>query len=407
MQSANTKLLKEINTLTVLDIIREKEPISRADIVKESNLAFPTVMRIVDALIGLNLVVETEKVSTGVGRKPILLMLNKDAFYVMGILIFSRVDIVLLDIKTNIVAKQYASMDLRNIDFEKEIELIVDAVENILAKTKIDRASIAGIGIGMPGTDFKSNELIEHFQFQGWQRDLDVKSLLEKRLKIKVYVDNISRTMTYGEIFYGWGKKYKDFVYLMVDFGVSGNIVQNSKILTGKNDVAGEYGHVSINHLSGRECYCGNKGCIESYTSEYGILKTIQQELPLYEKSILHEWIGNDINNLNFEMAVKALREGDALVKKIFDEAGKMIGLFLVNMINMINPPVIILGGSVIAADPDIVKIAEDIIKKGVFSNKARKTKIVCSSIPKEKLYLGTTARIILNALNDFAIEKK
>jgi N-acetylglucosamine repressor len=405
MPVANIKLLKEINTLSVLDIIKDKEPISRADIVKETKLAFPTVMRIVDALMGLNLVVETEKGSSGVGRKPILLALNKDAFYVIGIFIFSRLDIVIVDIKRNVLLKQFESINMSEYNFEKQIDIIVEAVENILANSKIDRSAIAGIGVGMPGTDFKSSELIEHSQFEGWQRNLDVKSLLEKRLNIKIHVDNISRSMTYGEIFYGWGQKYKDFAYIMIDFGVSGNIVQNSRIMAGKNDVAGEYGHVSINPLFGRECYCGNKGCIESYTSEKGILKTIREELHKYPESDLYKTVGSNFENLTFDIVVDALKEGDMLVKKTFDEVGKIIGLFLVNMINMLNPPVIVLGGSVIDACPEIVKIAEAVIKNGVFSNKARKTKILYSSLPKEKLYLGTTAKIILNALNDYAIK--
>jgi predicted NBD/HSP70 family sugar kinase len=223
---------------------------------------------------------------------------------------------------------------------------------------------------------------------------------------MRVHVDNISRTLTYGEIFYGWGKKYKDFAYVMIDFGVSGNMVQNSKIVKGKNNVAGEYGHVSIDPFRGKACYCGNKGCIESYISERGIVRAVQDGQGGNKNSLVFQVAAKRRESVSFSLVKEALSAKDPFVENIFIEAAQTLGYFLVNMVNLTNPPVIILGGSVVDAFPQMVEIAGAFIKEGVFSNKARKTEVLLSLLSREKLYLGTTTRVILNALNRYAAKK-
>lgn len=404
MEIATQRLVREINALTVLNIIREEEPISRADIVKKSRLAFPTVMRIVDIFIQRNLVIETVRGDSEVGRKPILLCLNKDAFYVIGAAIHANLDVWIMDMQSNILAKWSECIRAGENASIYQINRTAELINMLIANSGIRKEAIAGVGVGMPGTDFKSDVNIRNSQFSGWQQNIDVKSILEEKTGLPVYADNVSRTYTYGELYYGWGRKYKDFLCVMIDFGVSGCNVVNSKIMNGAHGVSGELGHVSIDPLHGRPCYCGNKGCIESYISREGILCTLRERLTC--ASPLFQAIKGDLSSLTFSKAVEAIPH-DPTVLEVFREAGRMLGYLLVNLVNIYDPAVIVLGGSVAASCEDFRAEAERTVHEGVFSNKARNVKVLTSLLPESQWQLGTTAKVIQNTLNAYVHNNK
>ena len=203
--TADTKMLKSINTWSILNIIREKEPISRADIVKESSLAFPTVMRIVNELIQIGLVIEEGKGEPEVGRKPVLLRMKIDSFYVIGISVLPNIDVYIVDPVENIIAEYKEPRSTSRLDADRQINRIIEIIGQLLGKTQISKEYVAGISLATPGTDFKSSGKIEDYRFLGWNKDIDAAKILQEKLGIPVIADNLSRATAYSEIFHGWG----------------------------------------------------------------------------------------------------------------------------------------------------------------------------------------------------------
>lgn len=396
-----TKFVREINSMHVLEIIREQQLISRADIVKRSKLTFPTVMRIVDNFIQSGLLIETEKGETEVGRKPMLLSLRKDAFYIVSVVIHATIDVLLLDFQNNVLAKWSEPVFSNREDCMQQLERVVTLVNLVISNTNIDRNAIAGVGVSRPGTDFRvdPNEIAET-QFSGWNQDIDVRCILEERLGLKVLEENISRTHAYGEMYFGWGRDFKDFLFLMVDYGLSGSLVSDGKVICGQNNVAGEYGHMSIDPLNGRHCYCGSRGCIESYISEIGLVKTMQERMQ--PNGGLARRLKNGTGKLSFQELLLSLKAGDEEVEALFRDAGRLLGYQLVSMVNMMNPGVIVLGGSVVLATPIVADEAKKIVRENVFSNKARNVKILTTRIPADQQYLGSSALVIADALKSY-----
>lgn len=396
-----TKFVREINSMHVLEIIREQQLISRADIVKRSKLAFPTVMRIVDNFIQQGLLIETEKDGVEVGRKPMLLSLRRDAFYIVSVVIHATIDVLLLDFQNNILAQWSEPVFSNREDCMQQLERVVTLVNLVISNTNIERSAIAGVGVSRPGTDFKVDpQEVVSTQFSGWNQNIDVRRILEEKLGLTVLEENISRTLAYGEMYYGWGREFKDFLFLMVDYGLSGSLVHDGKVLCGQNNVAGEYGHMSIDPINGRRCYCGNRGCIESYISEVGLVKTMQERMQPGGNLARH--LKNGVSSLDFQELLKGLGRKDEEVEQLFRDAGRLLGYHLVSMINMVNPGVIVLGGSVVLATPIVAEEARRVVYENVFSNKARNVKILTTRIEADQQYLGSTALVITSALKNY-----
>ncbi|MBE5767751.1 MAG: ROK family protein [Clostridiales bacterium] len=396
MELATQKLVREFNAMTILNVIRENEPISRADIVKITKLAFPTVMRIVDMLINGNLVIETVPAESTVGRRPMLLCMNKDAFYVIGAVIHSNIDIWMLDMQSNVLSKWSELVHPGKDTAEDQLARTAEMINMLIASCGIEKERIAAVSIAHPGTDFLANPRIQTTQFAGWQKPHHIKPLMEEAIGLPVRVENISRAFTYGEIYHGLGRHYKDFLLVRVDSGVSGCNVINSKILEGKHGVSGEFGHTSIDPINGRLCYCGNRGCIESYISKWGIVETLQERLD--STSPLYQALRGSLSLLTFEKAAEATQY-DPVVAEVFREAGRLFGHTLVNFVNMLDPNAIILCGDVVTASNDFVKEAERVMRASIFSNKARKVKLLVSPIRDSQRLLGTATAAILDTL--------
>lgn len=372
------ELLKRINRNIIIKLIIKHGVISRSELAKITKLALPSVMRIVDGLISENLVKEVGKGDSTGGRKPGLITLNQEALYIIGVEIAINTTMVLTDLGGNII-ERWESPQMAFVSPEEMLESINENIERLIARNKIDRSRIAGVGIGTPGTNFKHIRDIDKSVLKGWER-INVKAWFEAKTDIPVFVDNVARTRTLSELWFGAGRRCKSFIYVFVDQGVGCGIVNNGVIHEGHGSVAGEFGH-SIIEYKGRECYCGNRGCIEMYVSAGSITNEAEKAL--------------GISRGAYKFKDVIAREADPRILRVLSESAEVLAAGVANLINIFNPEAVVLGGIVPVESRYFAEAAIKAIDGNVFNNNAMNTPVLVSDIAQDRICIGSVALVI------------
>ncbi len=372
-------LLKEINRNIITKLVVKHGEISRSEISRITKLALPSVMRLVDGLIEDGIILDIGKGESSGGRKPKLLTLNKDAMYIIGVEIAIETSVVLTNLLGDVI-EEWTSNEMEYSTPTEMLEKIEATIEKFVIKNNIPEDKIAGIGIGTPGTNFKYTREIEYSILKGWEQ-IDVKAWFEARTERKVFVDNVARTRTLSELWFGRGKDLNSFIYVFVDQGVGCGIVINQNIYEGYNQVAGEFGHSVIDY-KGRPCYCGNDGCIEMYVSAGAIANDVKKALGSSE---------------DIKLADVISKSEDDLIKEILISSGEILSVGIGNLINSFNPQAIVLGGKV-SMELDIIReTVNKEINKNIFSNFSVDTPVYTSSVTREDKCIGSIALVINN----------
>lgn len=367
---ARPGLLKKMNRNLIIQLIFKHKTISRAALAKETALALPSVMRLVDGLIKDGIVIDIGKGASSGGRRPNLLSLNKELCYIFGVEIAVKTTVVLTDMTGNIIETRHTK-EMEDNTPENVLQWILDAMAKMKASYHIKDEKIAGVGLGTPGTNFKYIRGIEKTILPGWET-IDVKAWFEKQVSFPVYVDNVARTRTLAEMWFGHGQHHQDFIYVLVDQGVGCGIVKENKIHEGSHNSAGEFGHHVIQY-KGNPCYCGKSGCIEMYVSVGAILRHLNKE---HFKDVLSDKEPLTINYLN--------------------EVGEQLAIGISNLINIFNPKAVILGGIVPMKSDTIFNALKENLHNQIFSNDALETIILRGAIETDGI--GSIA-LVMNQL--------
>jgi len=260
---------------------------------------------------------------------------------------------------------------------QRGVESVIERIERCI-KDAVDEADlslkqVAGVGIGAPGAvNFKDGSVIFAPNMDGW-KDVPLKKELEKLLDVPVFVENDCNISALG-VYYGELKgKPREMVGIFVGTGIGGGLVINGELYSGFSHTAGEVGHMVLD-VNGPKCGCGNKGCFEALASRTAIFQRIKAGVKDGEKTLLTEMLGNDLSDLRSGDLRKAIRRGDKFVDKVVEEASEYIGIAAANLINILNPEVLVLGGGVIEALADemmgvIIETAKDYAMPGSMKN--------------------------------------
>ncbi len=357
IRTGDPEMAREINRSLILNILREQDLLSRADIARALDLSKATVSTIVSNLIQDELVEERgagDSLESG-GRKPIMLSLNSSKKYVIGV-----------DIGTTSTAA--ATADLKgkhlqvtrrqtgdNLSVDRVLTQVQELIEQAIHKSKIDRAHILALGVSAAGIVNSVKGYIYFSPDFDW-KDVDIKSLLEKKTGFPVVVDNCTRTMTLGEQWYGRIRDARNVLYVNVGYGIGSALILNKHIYSNHS----EFGHSFITKQKIR-CHCGKYGCLEAVASGNAI------------ESQANELLGDKVDKrITAKMLATMARDGDRTARGIFQNAGRYLGRAISIATNLFNPNTIVIGGGVALAgelllDPlvqEFDKQTMDIIRK-------------------------------------------
>jgi N-acetylglucosamine repressor len=325
MRTGSKQLIREINQAIVINTIRSHGSLSRTDIAQISRLSPPTVTAITAELIEAGLLYERSTGSSTGGRRPVLLALNAKAGYVVGIKLTEESAIaVLTDLDATVIARHTAVMGGH--EPAQVVETLVAVVQRLAEAAT--GTPIYGVGVGMAGVIDRQRDMVRYATYFGWH-DLPFGQLLEQRLELPVVVDNDVNALTAAELWFGAGRGIADFLVVSLGRGVGLGMVLNGQLYRGSAGGAGEFGHITV-VIDGPACACGKAGCLEALVSDPALVR--RAEVILGQPT-------------SIQAAIELALSGDAAIQNIFAAAGRTLGMAVANLINVLNPALVIIGG--------------------------------------------------------------
>lgn len=252
---------------------------------------------------------------------------------------------------------------------DKVIERVARCIEDAVDESDLSLKQVAGVGIGAPGAvDFAEGRVIFAPNMQGWE-NVPLKKELEKRLGVPVFVENDCNIAVLGVFASELKSKPKNLLGIFVGTGIGGGLIINGDLYSGHGHTAGEIGHMVV-EVNGPKCGCGNKGCLEALASRTAIFQQIKAGVKDGQKTLLTDMLGEDLEDLRSGDLRKAIRRGDKFVDGVIESAAEYIGIATANLVNILNPEVVVLGGGVIEALEDemmgiIIETAKDYAMPG------------------------------------------
>lgn len=266
-------------------------------------------------------------------------------------------------------------------------KFVVDRMINMIRATMRDARhegglqdhDFLGIGLGSPGPlDRKTGTVIETPNL-GW-RNFPLRDLVANAIGLDAELDNDANCATLGEWWQGAGRGTRTLVGVTLGTGIGGGIVLDGRVFHGVADVAGEIGHMTIDS-TGRRCNCGNYGCLEAYASGPAIAARAVEGLKSGEPSILSSLVAGNLERLTAETVYEAILSGDAYAKDVMRETAKFLGAGIANLINILNPEMVVISGGVTRAGEHLLDPLRVEIRRRAFSHAADSCRIVSSTL--------------------------
>lgn len=338
MAAANKKLMRAINRFKILHTIRAHKLISRVDITKATGLSQATVTGITASLIDEGLLLEKRPGESEGGRPPILIALNPDGAYAVGVyLSMSQINVLIIDLEATILASYAMPLKKRNYAPEAIADKIVQAVQECMWQANFSRNQISGIGVGLPGLVDSHTGLIRFLPNYQWEK-VNLRDIVQKKIDHPTYIENSANSLALAEQWFGEGRGIDNFIVVTLEYGVGMGIIINGQLYRGHQGTAGELGHTTVDP-DGPLCRCGKKGCIEAFVGNNAILREAEAAA---QKD---EWKPNNPADVTIEAVILAAREGAPCLRNIFAQAGRVLAIGLSNLIRIFNPTKIIISG--------------------------------------------------------------
>lgn len=356
-QAARLNTIRDINRQIVLNYVREREPISRAEIARETDLQRSTVSAIVEALTVEGLIEEVgEGESTG-GRRPTMLRLRTKEAIAIGVAITPTCTTVATSDLAGRIVEQKEFLTDPNPD--KTLQDVIALVREFSARNK---GSIEAVGVSLPGLVDPSTGTAVYVPYFKW-RDIPVSKLISTAVGLPVIIDNDANAVALAELWFGRPEvsDARDFILVLVAEGVGTGIIFDGQVYRGQRGAAGEFGHMVIGRQAPVPCSCGNRDCWEAFSSERAALA---RYLSLS---------GNEnAASLDFRDLVDRALTGEANAKAALVETALYLGVGISNLVVGFSPEAVVVGGEIARAwslvESALTETIEHSIRRGLAS---------------------------------------
>lgn len=394
IQTGSFQWMKSLNKSIILNQIRTSGPISRAQIAKDTKLTPPTVSSIVKELIEQGLVKESNLGTSQGGRKPTMLVINSKEFYIIGIDAGPKeMEMILSDLSGQIIYETSypITTSISEVEF---MNMLKKGIEEFLETYAHLQKKVIGIGVAMHGViDVESGTSL--FAPNMNLRNIPIKQELEDTFSYVVKVENDARAMALGEAWFGDSETSKSMMAVNMGRGIGAGMVIDGKLYHGEYDTAGEIGHMTLD-IHGKKCQCGNHGCLQTVASGPAIAEKVKESVESGEKSIITDMADDDISRINGELVYQAALENDYVCRTILEETGVYIGVGLTNLIHVMNPGKIVIGGGVAKAEKFILSPIKTTIAEKALTKKAKQTQVVISDLGERATSLGAVSLLLV-----------
>lgn len=379
------------NKIKVLHLIRNAKEITRAEIIQLTGLSAPTVTRIIESLAQQSLI-QTSRIGDSIGgRRPQLIQFNSKDNYVIGIDIGGTfIRSALSNLDGEFIFEIHIPTNLKK-GFESVIKQVGSIIEKLTERAKQKKLKLWGIGIAICGMVNKNSGIVEYSPIFGW-KNVDVRKALAPYTTLNIALGNVVQLFALGELLYGVGKDYSDFICVNLGYGIGSGIIIDGKLFGGADGIAGEIGHIVVNNTSKREGLEGVNGTLEAHASGYGIADLAREEAQLNPKSILNSI---DANELDAKFVFDAANKGDELSLKIVESVANSLCIGIDTLIKLFNTECIVLSGGLVENETILFKKIRQNISNYSMKAISRTVPIVSSSFGENAALMGSFSLIL------------
>jgi predicted NBD/HSP70 family sugar kinase len=383
------KDLRRANRAEIMRKIYFEGPISRLEISHQIGISPATVTNIVNALLEKNIIIESGVKRAENGRPSTMIMINQNYGHFIGIEVGETfVQVELFDIFFNSCQKTYAALPAKHIEPQQIVTTMLQGIEEVMQGNGLTEEDMIGIGIGFPGLVDPIKGVSVFTPNWGWH-NVSITSLLSEHLSIPMLLDNGAKAMAMGEALFGAGQGINNLVVLLIGTGVGSGIITNRTLFRGSSNNAGEFGHTTLN-ADGPKCRCGSHGCMEVYLGANGIIdhyltQQADPAMPCTE---------DQIACVKY-ILVEAEKNNPRAIHTI-DETIRYLGISIANMINVLNPELLLLGGWLgMLLGSNFMERIEPIVSQYALQQSLVKTTIRVCQLAQDSVAKGAAAMLL------------
>lgn len=273
---------------------------------------------------------------------------------------------------------------------QKTLTRIWEATKELGEELKIDIKKIKGIGIGIPGPVINQS-VVAFFANFPWGENVDIKSMMEEISGVETKLDNDVNIIALGEAKYGAARGSKTSVTVALGTGIGGGIYVDGKLISGFMGAGGEIGHMKL-VMDGKLCGCGQKGCFEAYASATGLIREATSRLIVNKQNLLYTMIEGKLDTLEAKDIFDAAKEGDKFSLDLVDYEAEYLAMGIGNILNIINPEKIVLGGGVAMSGEILLNPMKEKLKKYALPVTLKNIEIVQGILGNEAGIKGAVA---------------
>ena len=344
---------------------------------KELNLSVPTIAKVIAEMCEDGYIVNCGKMDTGKGRSPVIYGLAPDSGYFIGVDLMSNgLNLGLMNFKGELV-KLDMDVPYQYRNSQEGLDELCGHVTDFIAQLDIAKERILNVGVNIPGrVNPEMGHSFSRFNFE----ERPLVDLMAERIGCRVYIDNDTRAMTYGEMSKGVVKGEKDVIFVNLSWGIGCGLILNGELYTGKSGFSGEFGHFPSfdNEVL---CHCGKRGCLETEISGMALHRNLLQSVKDGRQTLLAEQIMKDEASLTLDDIIDATLKEDLLCIELVEDIGQKLGRYLAGLINLLNPEMVIIGGSLARTGDSILQPVKSAVRKYSLNMVNRDSAIVLSKL--------------------------
>ena len=382
-QVATSGTARDINRRIMLNLIRSHEPISRADLARQSGLQRSTVSVITEQLIRERWVTEGASGHLPRGRKPRFLHLNKERIGIVGVNIRpTMTTLALADVNAHFMAQEsFATAP----DPEHFMDELTSRLLNLM--TSHPGVFYEGIGVSLPGrTDLASKRLVFAPNL-GWS-DLDLSTPLEAATGLPVELENAANACALAELWFGRNSEgVRDLMAVTVSEGIGAGLVMNGQLVRGPSGAAGEFGHITLVE-DGLKCRCGNRGCWEVYASNLAAVRYYTEATSRGRGAVRSRE-----STLTFDDVLRLADQGDTKANEALDTMAHYLGVGFAMLVTGLAPEVIVVVGEVTRNWKKVGPAIDKVVKSRTFTHAT--TRVVPADTSAQPRLRGTIALVL------------
>ncbi len=349
-----SQFLPHINRYLVFNALKRHSPLSTDDIVRLTDISKPTVAKIIKELQQDNYVRSAGKGESVGGRKPDLYQFDAGARFILGVNFeIPKVRIIAVDLADNIITSESFSINIKQKQ-DTILEKLRFEIGTILEEsTKISHKKLIGIGVSISGfIDQNTGVSLMTPRIPHW-KNVPIVDFLTGSFNVPVRIINDTDAMTLAELEFGKQKIEDNLLYIAFTEGLGAGLVVNGELISGRFGNAGSISHMIV-ESGGPECICGNRGCLEVFASERGVLKNIRKDQAFRNKEITIEKV--------FEL----YKKGDQVCTKVMEEAAHYMSIGIANLITIFEVNQVVIGGSVVEAGENFLSILRENVESSL-----------------------------------------